>query len=93
MWHLGLLVIVLLLPLRAHTEYLGNLSANPYNPNSTTNLRSNHLDPNSASNPIGRYGSSISPDSLNNPVGAGNPLRSDSPGNPYGSGWRIERNQ
>ena len=51
------------------------------------------LDPNSASNPIGRYGSSISPDSLNNPVGAGNPLRSDSPRNPYGSGWRIERNQ
>jgi len=40
--------------------YHGNLSTNPYDPNST-------------SNPYGRYGSPYSPDSLNNPCGAGNP--------------------
>ena len=37
-------------------QYLGNLSANPY-------------DPNSVSNPYGRYGSRYSPDSINNPYG------------------------
>jgi hypothetical protein len=36
------------------------LSANPYDPNST-------------SNPYGRYGSPYSADSINNPYGAGNP--------------------
>ena len=35
-------------------QYLGNLSANPY-------------DPNSVANPYGRYGSRFSPDSINNP--------------------------
>jgi hypothetical protein len=41
-------------------NYLGNFSANQYDPNST-------------SNPYGRYGSPYSPDSINNPYGAGNP--------------------
>lgn len=35
-------------------NYRGNLSSNPYDPNST-------------SNPYGRYGSQYSPDSINNP--------------------------
>ena len=39
---------------------------------------------------FGRYGSLFSPDSLNNPYGAGSPFRSDSPNSPYGKGWRIE---
>jgi hypothetical protein len=39
-------------------QYLGNLSANPY-------------DPNSVSNPYGRFGSRYSPDSINNPYGRG----------------------
>ena len=34
--------------------------------------------------------SPFSPDSLNNPFGAGNPFKADSPNNPYGQGWRIE---
>ena len=38
----------------------GVSSANPYDPDST-------------SNPYGRYGSKYSPDSINNPYGAGNP--------------------
>jgi hypothetical protein len=36
-------------------QYLGNLNSNPY-------------DPNSIANPIGRYGSPVSPDSVNNPL-------------------------
>jgi hypothetical protein len=39
-------------------QYLGTLSANPY-------------DPNSVANPYGRYGSRFSPDSINNPNGNG----------------------
>jgi hypothetical protein len=53
-------------------------------------LSTNTLDPDSISNPLGRYGSSISPESLNNPLGAGNPLDPGSPKNRTGRGWRIE---
>jgi hypothetical protein len=58
-------------------NYRGKLSANPYDPDST-------------SNQFGRYGSPYSPDSLNNQYGAGSPFRYDSPNNPYGKGWNIE---
>ena len=54
----------------------GRLSDNPY-------------DPESVSNPYGRYGSKYSPDSINNPYGAGSRYREDSPNNPYGTGLRI----
>ncbi len=57
-------------------EYIGQLSANPYNSDSTSNA-------------YGRYGSEYSSDSINNPYGAGNPYRSDSPNNPYGQGLSI----
>jgi hypothetical protein len=51
-------------------QYLGNLSTNP-------------IDPNSTSNPVGRYGSPVSPDSINNPVGRwGSPVSPDSVNNP-----------
>lgn len=56
--------------------YRGNLSANRY-------------DPNSISNPYGRYGSRYSPDSIHNPYGAGSAYRLDSPLNPFGSGWGL----
>lgn len=42
------------------------------------------------SNPYGRYGSPFSPDSINNPYGAGSPYLSESPTNPYGHDVRIE---
>ena len=58
-------------------NYRGKLSANPYDPDST-------------SNQFGRYGSPYSPDSLNNQFGAGSPFRPDSPNNPYGRGWKME---
>src|SRR5688572_7474890 len=52
-------------------KYLGNLSSNPYDPNST-------------SNPYGKYGSEYSPDSVNNPYGKyGSPYSPDSAKNPY----------
>jgi hypothetical protein len=50
----------------ADGTYLGVLSANPY-------------DPDSVSNPYGRYGNPYSPDSINNPYGRyGNPYIPDS---------------
>jgi hypothetical protein len=51
--------------------YLGNLSANPYDPNSTAN-------------PYGQYGSPYSPTSINNPYGQyGSPYSPNSVNNPY----------
>jgi hypothetical protein len=52
-------------------KYLGNLSANQY-------------DPTSVSNPYGRYGSEYSAESINNPYGQyGSRYSNDSPNNPY----------
>lgn len=52
-------------------KYLGNLSANRY-------------DPNSVNNPYGRYGSRYSSDSINNPYGKyGSRYSSSSANNPY----------
>lgn len=56
--------------------YRGQLSNNPYAPDST-------------SNPYGRYGSRYSRDSINNPYGYGSPYRLNGPNNPYGKGMRI----
>ena len=53
------------------------------------NLNGNSYDPDSISNPYGRYGSKYSSESLNNPYGAGSSYKSDSPTNPYGTGWTI----
>ncbi len=58
-------------------KYLGNLSANPYDQNST-------------SNPYGQYGSPYSNDSINNPYGKyGSPYSNDSSNNPYATGSPI----
>ena len=52
-------------------KYLGNLSANQF-------------DPNSVSNPFGRYGSQFSADSINNPFGVyGSQFSPYSPTNPF----------
>jgi hypothetical protein len=79
---------------------LSNQSAtNPYateaprlydsNGNYRGRLSANRYDPDSTSNPFGRYGSRFSPDSINNHYGAGNQYDVESPGNPYGKGLRI----
>jgi hypothetical protein len=55
----------------ADGQYLGRLSANPY-------------DPQSVSNPYGKYGSPYSPTSINNPYSKyGSPYSPISPNNPY----------
>lgn len=55
----------------AQSTYLGDLSTNPYAPNST-------------SNPYGQYGSPYSPNSINNPYGQyGSPYSPNSANNPY----------
>ena len=54
------------------------------------NLNSNQYDPDSVSNPYGRYGSQYSPDSIKNPYGAGSQYDKDSPYNPYGEGTAIQ---
>ena len=52
-------------------KYLGNLNTNQY-------------DPNSVSNPYGKYGNPYSPDSINNQYGVyGNPYSNQSVRNPY----------
>ncbi len=58
-------------------SYRGKLSANQYDPDST-------------SNPYNRYGSPFLPDSIKNPYGAGSPYNPRSPTNPYERGLRIE---
>ncbi|OGW78853.1 MAG: hypothetical protein A3I73_00935 [Omnitrophica bacterium RIFCSPLOWO2_02_FULL_45_16] len=51
-------------------KYLGRVSSNP-------------VDPDSISNPVGRYGSPVSVDSVNNPVGRyGSAVSSESANNP-----------
>jgi hypothetical protein len=57
-------------------NYRGQLSDNPYNPESVNN-------------PYGRFGSPHSAESINNPYGPGSPYKADSPNNPYGQGMRI----
>lgn len=48
------------------------------------NLNNNRYDPDSVSNPYGRYGSKYSSDSINNPYGEYGSRYSDkSPNNPY----------
>jgi hypothetical protein len=52
-------------------KYLGNLSNNKFDPNST-------------SNQFGRYGSQFSPDSINNQFGRyGSQFSNESPNNPF----------
>lgn len=47
-------------------------------------LSSNKFDPDSTSNEYGQYGSSYSPDSINNEYGEyGSPYSDKSPNNPY----------
>jgi hypothetical protein len=53
-------------------------------------LNSNKYDPNSVSNPYGKYGSKYSADSINNPYGKyGNKFSTESVNNPYGNGLTI----
>jgi hypothetical protein len=51
---------------------------------------SNRYDPESTSNPYGKYGSRYSPNSINNPNGQyGSPYSQQSPNNPFGRGPSV----
>ena len=64
-----LLCFVLLVSFTVHAEDLGELSANPYNPNSIANPfgAGNPFNPNSVTNPFGVYGNPYSNRSATNP--------------------------
>ena len=68
----------------------GLILVDPNNGKYLGNLNSNRYDPNSVSNPYGRYGSPYSPDSINNPYGQyGSPYSPNSANNPYSSGGPV----
>ncbi|KGE04938.1 hypothetical protein [Pseudohaliea rubra] len=78
------LLAALALPVAAQTgSHLGNLSANPYAPDSTANPygAGSRYDANSINNPYGRYGSPYSNQSANNPYATQAPKLYDSQGN------------
>jgi hypothetical protein len=57
-------------------SYLGQLSKNRYNPNSTSNQYGQYgsrYSPNSINNPYGRYGSGYSPNGTTNPYATDTP--------------------
>lgn len=64
----------------------GNLSANPYAPDSTSNPfgAGSPYNPDSINNPYGKYGSPYSPDSANNPYATEAPKLYDSQGHYHG---------
>ena len=67
----------------AAQDYLGNLSSNPYNPNSIANPygAGSPYNPNSITNPYGPYGSPYSPKSATNPFATDAPRLFDNQGN------------
>jgi hypothetical protein len=68
---LALLALLIISASLHAQEYLGQLSANPYAPDST-------------GNPYGQYGSPSAPNSINNPYGPyGSPYSPTSVHNPY----------
>jgi hypothetical protein len=64
-------------------DYIGNYSANKYNPNSTSNPygAGSPYNANSVNNPHGKYGSAYSSKSANNPYATDAPKLYDSQGN------------
>lgn len=90
MWML--LLLLLLIPVTASAEYLGDLSANDLNPNSIFNDTGPYgsLSPTSPRNPTGLYGSPVSPYSATNPLAIDAPRLYDRDGNYRG---KLSANQ
>jgi len=78
-----LAILLSLVPLTAQAEYLGDLSTNDLNPNSIFNDIGpyGNLSPTSPRNPIGIYGSPVSPYSATNPLATDAPRLYDQDGN------------
>ena len=64
-------------------DYLGNYSANPFAPNSTSNQfgAGSQFNPNSINNSFGKYGSPYSPQGATNPYSTGGPKLYNNQGN------------
>ena len=77
-----LLALLLLLPLTVQAEYLGNLSANEFDANSTANSygAGNPFAPNSITNEFGHYGNPYSNQSASNPYATDAPMLYDQQG-------------
>ncbi len=73
---LHLLVWTVLVPVSAFAEDLGNLSANRFDPNSSSNPfgKGSPYNPDSVTNPFGRYGSPFSNQSVTNPYATDAPM-------------------
>lgn len=79
------LAVAVAAPATAQTQtktktYLGNLSANPYAPGSTARPGAEY-DPNSVTNPYGRYGNPFGAHSATNPAASDAPKLYDRAGN------------
>lgn len=84
MWVIFLILVLLLpLPLSVHAEDLGGLSANPYNPDSTSNPfgAGSPFKPDGINNPFSPYGSPFSNQSATNPFATDAPRLYDQQGN------------
>jgi hypothetical protein len=77
-----LLLLLLPLPLCVHAEDLGELSANPFNPDSTSNPygAGSPFKPDSINNPFSPYGSPFSNQSATNPFATDAPMLYDQRG-------------
>ena len=62
MWVIFFVLLILAIPLSVQAEYLGELSENPYAPDSTANPfgAGSPLNPNGINNPFSPYGSPFS---------------------------------
>ena len=80
MW---LIFLIFLLPLSVHAEDLGELSANPYNPDSTSNPfgAGSPFKSDGINNPFSPYGSPFSNQSATNPFATDAPRLYDQQGN------------
>ncbi|WP_315743318.1 MULTISPECIES: hypothetical protein [unclassified Bradyrhizobium] len=80
---IGAIAVLLALTSNAGAQYLGNYSANRYDPNSTGNRfgAGNPYNPNSINNPYGQYGSPYGNRSANNPYATDAPKLYDNDGN------------
>ena len=69
MWIVFFVLIILPLPLSVQAEYLGELSENPYAPDSTANPfgAGSPFKPDGINNPFSQYGSPFSNQSATNP--------------------------
>ena len=86
MMRMPIAVLALLLAITSPAWAQGNLSANPYAPDSTSNPygAGSPFNPNSINNPFGPYGSPYNPKSANNPYATDAPRLYDDHGQYHG---------